>query len=407
SADLIKRLQHVLGQVKMAATDWKPMLNLLETALSELRDLPAGRSEAERDEAVAFLEWLRNNNFTFLGMREYVYSGEGADATVERGKGSGLGILSDPDGQDYLIVTKANVKSVVHRRAYMDYVGVKRFGPNGKVVGELRIVGLFTATAYTRSVNQIPLLRAKVEKVVSHFDFDPRGHSGRMLQNTLENYPRDDLFQITPELLAKFCEQINDLSERPRVRVLPRIDHFDRFVSLIVYVPREDYNSMVREKIGLYFQSVYKGHVSAFYPAFPEGGVARVHIIIGRREGTTPQIPQATLEDAVREITARWTDRFAALAGTDAPNLEVSGESEPLLYLKIFHATDHLPLSRRVPLLENLGFRVISERTFDIGIARSGKDQRVVVLHDMELQVPEGVVFDTKQHGSLVEEAFL
>ncbi|MBB5275485.1 glutamate dehydrogenase [Rhizobium rosettiformans] len=463
--ELIERLQHVLAQVKLAANDWKPMLNLLETALSELRDLSAGRSEAERDEAVAFLEWLRNNNFTFLGMREYVYSGEGENATVERGKGSGLGILSNPDvlvlrqgqnqvtttpeilaflqGPDFLIVTKANVKSVVHRRAYMDYVGIKRFGPNGKVVGELRIVGLFTATAYTRSVNQIPLLRAKVEKVVSHFDFDPRSHSGRMLQNTLENYPRDDLFQIAPDLLAKFCEQINDLSERPRVRVLPRIDHFDRFVSLIVYVPREDYNSMVREKIGLYFQSVYKGHVSAFYPAFPEGGVARVHIIIGRREGATPDIPQATLEEAVRQITARWTDRFAALAGVGAPTLdvgqafqeaftpeeavsdlkhikaclagaplslefhEVVSDHGPLLYLKIFHAGDHLPLSRRVPLLENLGFRVISERTFDIELGSDGQSQKSVVLHDMELQVPEGVSFDMKQHGALIEEAFL
>ena len=465
STDLIQRLQHVLGQVKMAATDWKPMLNLLENALSDLRDLSAGRSEPERDEAVAFLEWLRNNNFTFLGMREYVYSGDGADATVERDKGSGLGILSDPNvlvlrqgqnhvtttpeilaflqGPDFLIVTKANVKSVVHRRAYMDYVGIKRFGPNGKVVGELRIVGLFTATAYTRSINQIPLLRAKVEKVVSYFDFDPRSHSGRMLQNTLENYPRDDLFQITPDLLAKFCEQINDLSERPRVRVLPRIDHFDRFVSLIVYVPREDYNSMVREKIGLYFQSVYNGHVSAFYPAFPEGGVARVHIIIGRREGATPQIPQATLEDAVREITARWTDRFSALAGAGAPALDVgqafqeaftpeeavsdlkhikaciagaplslefhqvAGEDGPLLYLKIFHADDHLPLSRRVPLLENLGFHVISERTFEIDIKQSDETQPTIVLHNMELQTPDGVTFDMARHGNQVQEAFI
>jgi glutamate dehydrogenase len=465
SVDLIQRLQHVLSHVKLAATDWKPMLNLLEKALSDLRDLSAGRSEAERDEAIAFLEWLRNNNFTFLGMREYVYSGDGAEATVERDKGSGLGILSDPNvlvlrqgqnhvtttpeilaflqGPDFLIVTKANVKSVVHRRAYMDYVGIKRFSPSGKVTGELRIVGLFTATAYTRSVNQIPLLRAKVEKVISYFDFDPRSHSGRMLQNTLENYPRDDLFQITPDLLAKFCEQINDLSERPRVRVLPRIDHFDRFVSLIVYVPREDYNSMVRERIGLYFQSVYNGHVSAFYPAFPEGGVARVHIIIGRREGATPQIPQATLEDAVREITARWTDRFATLAGAGSPTLDVgqafqeaftpeeavsdlkhikaciagaplslefhqvTGEHGPQLYLKIFHAGDHLPLSRRVPLLENLGFRVISERTFDIEVKQSGEEQPTVVLHDMELQTPAGLAFDIARHGSQVEEAFI
>lgn len=466
AANLKERLLHVLGQVKVTSRDWKPMLSLLETALSELRQLSAGRLEADRDEAIAFLEWLRNNNFTFLGMREYNYTGDGENATVERDKGSGLGILSDPNvlvlrqgqsqvtttpeilaflqGPDFLIVTKANVKSVVHRRAYMDYVGVKRFGPDGKVVGELRIVGLFTSTAYTRSVNQIPLLRAKVEKVVSHFDFDPRSHSGRTLQNTLENYPRDDLFQITADMLARFAEQINDLAERPRVRVLPRIDRFDRFVSLIVYVPREDYNSSVRERIGTYFQSVYDGHVSAYYPAFPEGGVARVHIIIGRRGGSTPEIPQETLEEAVRRITARWSDRFSALAGSGSVSLQVSQAFEeaysadeavadlhhieaclsgaPLsiafrqqsdgkgnaLFLKIYHAADHLPLSRRVPLLENLGFSVISERTFDIGVkSATGVDRGTVVLHDMELEVAGDTAFDAGRQGAAIEETFI
>ena len=462
---LEENLASVLAKVKMAYSDWKPMLSLLDAAMQELSTTVAGRRKADRDEALAFLDWLRKDNFTFLGMREYTYTGEGADARVERSLGQGLGILSDPDvlvlrqgkhavtttpeilaflqGPDFLIVTKANVKSVVHRRAYMDYVGVKRFGPDGKVIGELRIVGLFTATAYTSSVSQIPLLRAKVDKVISHFGFDPQSHSGRILENTLESYPRDDLFQIDTDLLAKFCEQINDLAERPRVRVLPRIDQFDRFVSLIVYVPREDYNSIVREKIGHYFKTVYEGHVSAYYPAFPEGGVARVHIIIGRSEGKTPRIAQAKLEEAVREITARWDDRFAALAGSSAPKLsvtqafqeaftaeeavddlrhieaclggapisiafhQVKGEEGPLLYLKIFHAGAHLPLSRRVPLLENLGFNVISERTFDIGINEGSDNQGLVVLHDMELEVQGGRPFDIATHGRMLEEAFV
>ncbi|GEO85903.1 MULTISPECIES: NAD-glutamate dehydrogenase [Alphaproteobacteria] len=465
SKALQENLANVLAKVKLAYTDWKPMLSLLDSAIQELSTTVAGRRKADRDEALAFLDWLRKDNFTFLGMREYIYSGEGADAKVERSLGQGLGILSDPDvlvlrqgknavtttpeilaflqGPDFLIVTKANVKSVVHRRAYMDYVGVKRFGADGKVVGELRIVGLFTATAYTRSVNQIPLLRAKVDKVISHFDFDPQSHSGRILENTLESYPRDDLFQIDTDLLAKFCEQINDLAERPRVRVLPRIDQFDRFVSLIVYVPREDYNSIVREKIGHYFRTVYNGHVSAYYPAFPEGGVARVHIIIGRSEGKTPRIAQGKLEEAVREITARWDDRFATLAGAEAPRLsvtqayqeafsaedavkdlrhiqscrdgapisiafhEVEGEEGPLLYLKIFHTGAHLPLSRRVPLLENLGFNVISERTFDIGINEETDQEGLVVLHDMELQVQGGGTFDVATQSRTLEEAFV
>ncbi|MCM2402165.1 NAD-glutamate dehydrogenase [Rhizobium sp. S153] len=464
SAALKSRLEIVLAQVHMASADWKQMLSLLDTTMRELGELSPGRRKGDRDEALAFLDWLRDDNFTFLGMREYVYSGEGEAAILERDKGTGLGILSDPDvlvlrqgrsavtttpeileflqGPDFLIVTKANVKSIVHRRAYMDYVGVKRFDQDGKVVGELRIVGLFTSTAYTGSVSQIPLLRAKARKVTDHFGFDPQSHSGRILQNTLEAYPRDDLFQIEPDLLAKFCEQINDLSERPRVRVLPRIDQFDRFVSLIVYVPREDYNSVVREKIGAYLTKVYQGRVSAYYPAFPEGGVARVHIIIGRSEGKTPRIAQATLEEAVREITARWSDRFEALAGPKAPALAVSQAyqeafspeeavrdlahiqaclaGEPVsiafhettteagrqLYLKIFHAGVHLPLSRRVPLLENLGFRVISERTFDIHVSPEGGNEILVVLHDMELTVPDGESFGIAEKGPITEEAF-
>lgn len=148
-------------------------------------------------------------------------------------------------------------------------------------------------------------------------------HSGRMLDNTLESYPRDDLFQIDTTLLASFAEQINDLADRPRVRVLPRIDHFDRFVSVIVYVPREEYDSLVRERIGAYLKTVYDGRVSAYYPAFPEGGVARVHFIIGRSGGKTPRIPQAKLEQTIREITARWDDRFEVLAGPKAPKISV------------------------------------------------------------------------------------
>ncbi|MET0747879.1 MAG: NAD-glutamate dehydrogenase [Rhizobium sp.] len=462
---LIDRLRVVLEQTHLTVGDWQPMLKKLDTVIGELTDHARGRRTADRNEALAFLAWLRDDNFTFLGMRDYIYSGKGKDATVERDSGTGLGILANPDvrvlrqgqdavtttpeilafldGPDFLIVTKANVKSVVHRRAYMDYVGVKRFDAEGNVTGELRIVGLFTSIAYTAELSDIPLLRAKARQVTQHFGFDPTSHSGRMLQNTLESYPRDDLFQIDTTLLSTFCEQINDLSERPRVRVLPRIDHFDRFVSVIVYVPREDYDSVVREKIGTYLRTVYDGRVSAYYPAFPEGGVARVHFIIGRTVGKTPAITQNVLEDAIRAITARWSERVATLAGPGMPRLAVSQafqeafspeetvadlpdilacatdeapiriafyrrafDGGEILSLKIFHGEGNLALSRRVPLLENLGFNVISERTFDIhveGTEGSGD----VVLHDMELEARAGVAFDLKQHGLALEEAFL
>jgi glutamate dehydrogenase len=463
--DLARRIATVLEQTHLTISDWKPMLGRLDTVIGELSVYDAGRRKADRDEALAFLSWLRDGNFTFLGMRDYVYSGRGAEARVERDRGTGLGILSNPDvrvlrqgkdavtttpeilafleGPDFLIVTKANVKSIVHRRAYMDYVGVKRFDAAGNVTGELRIVGLFTSTAYTSAVAEIPLLRSKFQKVTDHFGYDPTSHSGRMLQNTLESYPRDDLFQIDTALLAIFCEQINDLADRPRVRVLPRIDQFDRFVSVIVYVPREEYDSLVREKIGTYLKTVYDGRVSAYYPAFPEGGVARVHFIIGRSGGKTPRIPQVRLEDAVRAITARWYDRFELLAGPKAPRIAVSqafqeaftpdeaaadlpamkacaggepiriafyirkAEEGDILSLKIFHGERNLALSSRVPLLENLGFNVLSERTFDISVTEAGGKTGLVVLHDMELEARNGVALDLQRHGAALEQAFL
>ncbi len=461
AALLIDRIRQVLVRVHQVISDWKPMLAILKGAAKQLKEAPIPGRKAERDEALAFLKWLRDDNFVFLGMREYVYSREGDEANVERASGAGLGILSDPDilvlrqgkdavtttpeilefldGPDFLIVTKANAKSVVHRRAYMDYVGVKRFDAEGRVTGELRIVGLFTASAYTHSVHDIPLLRAKAAHIRDHFGFDPVSHSGRMLENTLEAYPRDDLFQIDADLLARFCEQIMDLSERPRVRVLPRVDQFDRFVSVIIYVPREDYDSVVRQKVGDYLARIYDGHVSAYYPAFPEGGVARVHIIIGRSGGKTPAVAQNELEDAVRHISTPWEERFALLAA-GGPRISVTGafqeifspeeivgdlpdiaacaagdpvriefyhrpeNSEDTISLKIFHREDHLSLSRRVPLLENLGFHVVSEQTFELYV---GPTSQLVVLHDMELQLPDGRRIDLTREGPLLEEAFI
>jgi glutamate dehydrogenase len=461
--DLEQRISKVLEQVHLAIADWQSMLARLETAITELSAIP--RKKTDRDEALAFLEWLRDDNFTFLGMREYTYSGNGADARFERATERGLGILSDPDvlvlrqgknavmttpeilefleGPDFLIVTKANVKSVVHRRAYMDYVGIKRFDESGKVIGELRVVGLFTATAYTHSVSEIPLIRAKAKRIKEHFGFDRLSHSGRMLKNTLESYPRDDMFQIHPDVLIKFCEQIMELAERPRVRVLPRIDQFDRFVSVIVYVPRENYNSYVREKVGDYLSTIYEGHVSAYYPAFPEGGIARVHFIIGRTGGKTPRIPQPRLEATIRDIATPWSERFAALAGPhqatlhttqayqeaftpedvvgDLADINACANGEPIriefyrssidddetaLSLKIFHQAGQLSLSRRVPLLENLGFQVLSEQTFELEVDRHD-GRTLVVLHDMELRIDGGHLTDFGRQSQQLEEAFL
>ena len=466
AAELHQRLGHILGQVRAAVGDWKPMLARLDKAVDDFRRKPVPLEKDAVIEAIALLEWLRDDNFTFLGMREFDYVGGETTGTLERTHEPGLGILADPNvrvlrrgtepvnttpeiraflyGPEPLIVTKANAKSVVHRRIYLDYIGVKTYDESGKLTGELRIVGLFTSTAYTRSVMKIPYLRSKVDAVIAGSGFDPADHSGKALINVLESYPRDELFQISVPTLRKHANAILALGERPRVRVLYRVDQFDRFVSALVFVPRDRYDSSVRERIGEYLKTIFEGRLSAYYPAFPEGGLARVHFIIGRSGGKTPEIAEATLEAGLREIVRTWDDAlrevsqddaapaFVEIASRlpqsyrnsftpetalkDAASIAAIDAGSPIAIdfyfdanqggadasLKIYHHGDPVALSRRVPLLENMGFRVISERTFEIG----GGDAPVYI-HDMELSNAFGQPIDLSDGGALLEEVFL
>ena len=315
-------LADLITDIHQVTDHWRAMRERLGKAIWELRESPPEVSGGTVAETIAFLEWLEDNNFTFLGIRESYYRGLD-DGKLEDARGSGLGILSDPDvtvfrrgseevtitqeirdfllSPDPLIITKANVISRVHRRDYMDYVGIKLFDDAGKVCGELRIVGLFTSTAFTRSVQRIPFIRRKVDHIVRRAGFDAGSHSGKALLNVLEGYPRTELFQADEEVLFENSMAILQLHDRPRVRVLARRDRFDRFVSILVFVPRERYSSDVRERIGDALAGMYGGHVSAYFPAFPEGGLARVHFIIGRDHAGIEDPDQGEAETSVKD----------------------------------------------------------------------------------------------------------
>ena len=315
---LKERLAKVLGQVRAAVEDWKPMLARLDRAISDFRYAPVPLDKDAVTEAIAFLEWLRDDNFVFLGMREFQYIGGEATGTLERTDEPGLGILADPDvlvlrrgneavtttpeiraflhGPEPLIVTKANAKSVVHRRIYLDYIGVKTYDKKGKLNGELRIVGLFTSTAYTRSVMKIPYLRSKVEDGDRQVGLQPE----RPFRQGADQRRRIlSARRAVPDRGADRCASMPRrswrLRERPRVRALVRVDQFDRFVSVLVFVPRDRYDSRVRERIGDYLKTAFDGRLSAYYPAFPEGSLARVHFIIGRSGGKTPKVEQTEI----------------------------------------------------------------------------------------------------------------
>jgi len=486
-AEIVEAIERVLADVRVCVHDWRAMMARVADVIAELKANPPPLPAAEIEEALAFLEWLVDSNFTFLGVRDYRFTD--SEEALEPVFETGLGILRSRDLRvlrrwneplvitpqmrallqqpTLLIVTKSAVRSRVHRRIYMDYVGVKRFDRRGKLFGEFRIVGLFTSTAYTRSSRSIPYLRRKVDAVMQRAGFDPDSHSGKALVNVLENYPRDELFQLDEDTLYQFALAVLQLDERPRVRVLPRRDRFDRFVSILVYVPRERYGSGVRRAIGDYLAEAYKGRVSAFHPFFPEGQLVRVHFIIALTPGETANPDRASLERAIEAIVRTWVDElgeelarnYDALRGralfkryrdafsqgyresyspvtavADIRVIEGLSPSRPLgvdfhrrasdakscIGLKVWSFNRPIPLSERVPVLENMGFKVVDERTYQIacqvtqgaqqdaqGEAQAGARDADVWFHDMVLERADGRAVDLGANKRRLEAAFL
>ncbi|MGH7067327.1 MAG: NAD-glutamate dehydrogenase domain-containing protein, partial [Acetobacteraceae bacterium] len=470
---LAEGLAKTYAEVALAVEDRAGMWARIDDVIRAYRISHPPLAEDEVAEAVAFLRWLRNDNFVFLGVREYRLPD--GDAAADPVAGSGVGLLRDPAvrvlrrGRELvvmtpeihaflarpqaLIIAKANVKSRVHRRAYLDYIGIKLFSSEGRLAGELRLIGLFTASAYTSTTGAVPYLRHKIAKVVARANFDPTSYAGRALLAVMEDYPRDELFQIDEDTLYRFAIAIMNLSERPRVRALIRPDEFDRFISVLVFLPKDRYDSEVRRRVGAWLAKSYQGRVSAAYPAYPEGPLARTHFIIGRDEGLTPRIEQAALERGIAAIARTWRDGLrealaAAKASAEARALlgrygeafsaayreafpveravadiaileqlspdhsrAVRLDREPALppqraNLSLFSLEAALPLSERVPILENFGFRVLDERTYRID-RDAESNAPPVWLHDMEIERASGAAIDLKAIEQKIESALL
>src|SRR5581483_7803226 len=348
-------------------------------------------------------------------------------------------------------ITKANVVSRVHRRTHMDYIGVKTYRSDGTPGGEIRFVGLFTSQAYVSSPRQIPLLRHKVATVVAQSGYPPASHAGKALQNILDHFPRDELFQIDAGELSRWVEGIRDLETRPRVRAFARIDRFDRFVSVLVYAPRDRYNTRVRERVGELLARTYSGRIVAFYPYFPEGPLVRVQFIVGRYEGPTPQADITEVEARIAEIVRTWEDRLgdaiaamgeradelhakyrnafsAGYAETFGPEraledikrIERLSPDQPVVidfhrapdgpasrvHAAVYSLGAPITLSERVPVLENLGFASVDERSYHIK-PRYADGERDVALHDMVLETLDGTPIDLDRHDKRLEACFV
>jgi len=326
---LRERIEATLGDVRVAVSDWPRMVERARAIANEVREGLPGVQAAEAREAAAFVDWLADNHFTFLGYREYrLERGATVDRLVPVPK-SGLGLLrSGRDGKrrtatelkgevrrkareaTVLVVTKANSVSTVHRATYLDYVGIKTFDARGNVTGERRFIGLFTSATYSTSPWTIPLLRNKVQRVIDHFGILPVSHDGKALMHVLESHPRDELFQASVAELVKSFRGIVNLYERRRVRLLLRRDPYQRFFSCLLYVPRDRYNTQVRVRIERILLEELGGESLEAQVQISESTLARLHLLVRTDPAREVTANVDRIERRIAETVRTWEDRL-------------------------------------------------------------------------------------------------
>jgi glutamate dehydrogenase len=316
------------------------MLARLDESIAELWQTPPKIAKEELEESLAFLQWLKQNHFTFLGVRDYAFDPKG-DGQLKPLAETGLGLLRDPErrvirrGTDRatmtpevrafmmqpspLIVTKSLERSPVHRRVQEDYIGVKRF-KDGKLIGERRFIGLFTSAAYHDSPRDIPFLRRKVANVMAQSGFPKGSHNAKALAVVLANLPRDELFQVSEADLLRMGPALAYLGDRPDTNVFIRFDTFERFASVHVYFPADKFRGGLIRSLGGILTDALGGQVGSAYPHTEEGQMARIHFTILFPEGRPKPYDHAELKARLTRAVRLWSDDFSdALGQSMAP----------------------------------------------------------------------------------------
>ncbi|WP_119167343.1 NAD-glutamate dehydrogenase [Algihabitans albus] len=476
-AEITTVLEGVLNDVRLAVEDWRSIRQRCRDLIRDLDRNPPRLAREEVEEAIGFLEWLDDDHFTFLGYREYRFQGSGQGALAKIDPDSGLGLLRNvdfsvfdglrdlgklpPDVQDWvktpelLRITKANRRSTVHRDAHIDAIAVKLFDNKNKICGERLFIGLFTSAAYSQSPREIPQLKRKVDKVLQLAGFSPASHDGKALLHILETYPRDELFQIDTEELQDTALGVLHLQERQRTALFVRRDPFERFVSCMVYVPRDRFDTNLRLKLQGLLAEAYAGRIAAFSTQLGDALLARLHVIVKTTRGQVPKVEVAALERQLAEAARSWTDTFEAAlvsahgeqeglalfrryerafptnyreahvakdAVADLAKVETTlGEAglaldlyrphratDDVLHFKLYIAGHPIPLSDVLPMLEQMGLRVISEVPYEIRIkgTKEGGGGMAVWIHDFSLRLGSGQSVDLEEVRDAFHEVF-
>ena len=458
-AALAETLCGVLDDVRAAVADWPKMRAALAALCNGLHSATTPLPAAEVNEGIAFLRWLDGDNFTLLGVRDYDFAG--ADVAPP------LGVLREPgyrafgglrdlaslpaEVRDFmrrrglLIVSKTDQRSTVHRNAPMDAIGVRRFGEDGEVAGLTLFVGLFTSSAYNSNPRTIPVVRRKVERVVERSGLPRDSHDRKALIHILDTLPRDELLQASGDALYHTAIGVLNLQERQRIALFVRRDPLERFVSCLVYAPRDRYDTMLRRRFAAILEEAFAGAVSTHYVHVDDSLLARAHYIIRTTPGSAgvsgPPVDIAALEAKLAEAGLLWVDALeaaalaafgegeaherlsrlqpfpvgyqartspqqaiadlapieAVLAGAPLAASLHPRAGEPAPGLRLYRRDAPVVLSDILPVLENLGLRIVAEEPYRI----DSIDGAAVWVHEFtlaELGIPAPLTPSLRQN---------
>jgi len=445
---LAAELSQVLHDVRAAVSDWLPMLKHLQAVREDSARSPL--SAKGQHEGVEFLHWLEAQHFTFLGARDYQLVRDEVGIKLVAVAESGLGILrGEPktpssrlptdaleflDSDQLVLVNKAMTRATVHRPAWLDCLTVKRFGADGNVIGEARFLGLYTSKAYAAAVSDIPQIRRRAADVMAAVGVLPESHAAKSLQTILDDYPRDELFQVDTVTLIDHAVGILRLQERQRVRVFLRRDPFGRFTSAQVFVPRDRYNTELRSKIGDELCRSLDGQSVEFTPTLTNSPLARIHYFIRADRQAPGNVDVSALEARITRLCQRWEDdctqallhihgeshglalaarfadsfptayqeEFSGRRAADDVDVLASLSPQQSMAVRLYRPLDSAPgmvrfkifslskvaLSDSLPVLERMGARVLDEHPYQLEVAAPALEATQYWIHDLGLQLP-------------------
>jgi glutamate dehydrogenase len=330
---LASDLRRVLDDLRVTMEDQRRM----RSAARDLVERLADTGSPEDAEASELLAWLAAGHFTFLGYREYDFAGHGLKPKA----GTGLGVLrhdgddsftvTPPGGQNgqdgqsgqsrLLVLAKSSTMSTVYRPSYLDYVAVRRFSQEtGEVTGEYRFLGLYSQAAYTESVTRIPVLRSKVDQTLETAGVSAESHDGKALVELLEGYPREELFEISAEQLAPIAMAVLSLAERKQVRLFTRPDAYGRYISCLVYLPRDRYTTDVRLRVQEILRAAFGGGDVDYSAMVGNSALARLHVVVHAALGPSNEriplqpVDEVALQARIAAAVRSWDDDLAAEA---------------------------------------------------------------------------------------------